>query len=67
MNGECIGQIVMHDVPVTRGVVQMKVIAKLFGKLIGGILYPFFWMLECLLVFVATIFEEIEKLMEEDV
>ena len=45
----------------------MKIIAKILRKLIGAILYPFFWMLECLLVLVATIFEEIEKLMEEDI
>lgn len=45
----------------------MKVIVKILGKLIGAILYPFFWLLECFLVFIAAIFEEIEKLMEEDV
>lgn len=45
----------------------MKVIAKILGKLIGGILYPFFWMLECVLTFAVIIFEEIEKMMEEDI
>ena len=45
----------------------MKLLAKILGKLVGAILYPFVWMLECLLVFVAVMFEEIEKLMEEDI
>ena len=43
----------------------MKVIAKILGTLIGAILYPLFWLLECFLVFVAAIFEEIDKFMEE--
>lgn len=45
----------------------MKVIIKILGSLIGGILYPFFWMLECFLALVCVIFEEIEKMMEEDI
>ena len=45
----------------------MKFLAKILGSIIGAILYPFFWILECFLVFVAAIFEEIEKLMEEDI
>ena len=45
----------------------MKVIAKILGTLIGAILYPLFWLLECFLVFVAAIFETIEKLLGEDI
>lgn len=45
----------------------MKVIVKILGTLIGAILYPFFWMIECGLALVCVIFEEIEKLMEEDI
>ncbi len=45
----------------------MKVIVKILGKLIGGILYPFFYILECVLALLCVIFEEIEKLMEEDI
>ena len=44
----------------------MKEIAKIIGKLIVAILYPFFWLLECFLAIVAVICEEIEKL-EEDI
>lgn len=52
--------------PSESGVVQMKMIAKILGLIIGAILYPFFWLLECFLVFVATIFETIEKLLGEE-
>ena len=44
----------------------MKFLAKIIGSIIGAILYPFFWLLECFLVFVATIFEAIDNLLGED-
>lgn len=44
----------------------MKFLAKILGTIIGAILYPLFWILECFLVFVATIFETIEELMGDD-
>lgn len=44
----------------------MKFLAKILGFIIGVILYPFFWMLEWFLLFVATIFETLENLMEAD-
>lgn len=45
----------------------MMLIAKILGLIFGVILYPFFWMLEWFLVFVAKIFETIEKLLGEDI
>ena len=45
----------------------MKVIVKIIGTLIGAILYPFFWLLEWFLCLLCVIFEEIEKIMEEDI
>lgn len=44
----------------------MKFLAKILGFIIGVILYHFFWMLEWFLLFVATIFETLENLMEAD-
>ena len=44
----------------------MKLLAKILWCIIGTILYPFFWMLEWILLFLATIFETIENLMEDD-
>ncbi len=44
----------------------MKFLAKILGSIIGAILYPFFWLLECFLVFVAKIFETIDDLLGED-
>ena len=45
----------------------MKVIVKILGTLIGAILYPFFWLLGWFLSLLCVIFEEIEKIMEEDI
>lgn len=44
----------------------MRLLAKLFGLIIGFTLYPFFWMLEWVLLFLATIFETLENLMGDD-
>ena len=40
---------------------------KLVAKIIGAVLYPFFWMLEWILLFLVTIFETLENLMEDDI
>lgn len=42
------------------------VIAKILGTLIGAILYPFFWMLEWILLFIVTIFGAIDNLIGDD-
>ncbi len=44
----------------------MKFLAKILWTIIGAILYPFFWMLEWILLFLVTIFETLENLMEAD-
>lgn len=44
----------------------MKLVAKILRLIIGAILYPFFWLLEWVLLFVAVIFETIENLMEDE-
>lgn len=44
----------------------MKVVAKIFGCIIGAILYPFFWLLEWVLLFLVTIFATIENMTEVD-
>lgn len=43
----------------------MKLVAKILGLIIEAILYPFFWLLEWVLLFVAVIYEKIENLMED--
>ncbi len=45
----------------------MKLLAKIPGAIIGVILYPFFFMLEWILLLIVTIFETLENLMEDDI
>ena len=44
----------------------MKLLAKILGSIIGFILYPFFWLLEWFLLFIAAIFETLENLIGEE-
>ena len=44
----------------------MKLLAKILGLILGVILYPFFWLLELVLLFMAETFKLVEKLMEDD-
>ena len=44
----------------------MKLLAKILGLILGVILYPFFYMLEWILLFMAETFKAVEKLMETD-
>ena len=40
-------------------------LAKFLGLIIGGILYPFFWMLEWFVLLFAVVFETIDNLLEK--
>lgn len=44
----------------------MKLIAKILGLIIKVVLYPFAWILEWTLLFMAMLFDKIDDLSETD-
>lgn len=44
----------------------MKLIAKILGVIIKVVLYPFAWILEWTLLFMAMLFDKIDDLSETD-